>query len=227
MKKEIEITQEELKQMQSKKEMKQKMAARAKAFISEHSEQIQEAQTQMGELKQKYTAVPNSNDLSTAQKRNSLRGESFWKRLVIGGNLNITETNPISVDFSPVLGWKFNKLSEIGITGVYRAQFGADNGGISTFENNEVYGYSIFVNYVIFKNFFGYIEGGNISQISGTEERSTRKWHQSLLMGIGRKFKVAKYLEMQAILSYNFLHDNRQGVYDSPIVFKTGFRVLK
>ena len=104
-KKELEMTREQLQQMKSKKEMKQKMASRAKGFIAEHSEQFQEVQSQMTKVKQKYASVPNSNDLSTAQKRNSLKGEPFWKRLVLGGNFNLTETNPVTIDFSPVIGW--------------------------------------------------------------------------------------------------------------------------
>lgn len=227
MKEEIEVTREQLQQMQAKKEMKQKMATRAKDFISEHSEELQEVQSQMTELKQKYAAVPNSNDLSTAQKRSSLQGESFWKRLVIGGNFNLTETNPVSIDFSPVLGWKFNKLFELGVTGTYRARFGADKSGINTFESEDVYGYSAYANHMAFKNFFGYIEFENISQVTGTDEDKSRDWHQNLLVGIGQKFMVAKFLEMQAIISYNFLHDNRDGVYNSPVVFKTGLRVVR
>ena len=203
------------------------MASRAKGFIAEHSEQIQEVQSQMTKLKQKYASVPNSNDLRTAQKRNSLKFEPFWKRLVLGGNFNLTETNPVTIDFSPVIGWKFDKRFEVGITGAYRAKFGADKQGINTFEDDAVYGYSVYTNYIVFKNFFGYLEGENISQVTGTAENNQREWHQTLLAGISRKFKIARFLEMQAIISYNFLHDNTDGVYNNPVVFKTGFRVIK
>jgi len=227
LKEKIEKSQQELKQQAARKELKKKMASQAKQYISEHAEQIQQVQSKMGELKQKYSYVPNSNDLSTAKKRTSLKGESIWKRLVLGGNFSISNTNPLAIDMSPVLGWKFNKLFEIGISGAYRAKFGADKTGVNTFENENVYGYSLFANHMVFKNFFGYLEGERISKVSGTEEVNSRKWHQTLLLGIGRKFKIAKFLEMQAIVSYNFLHDNNDGVYNSPVVFKTGFRVVK
>lgn len=226
-KEQVEKTAAELREMKARKQMKQKMAGHAKEFIQENAEQIQQVQSKMGELKQKYSSVVNSNDLSTATKRSSLKGEPFWKRLVIGGNLNLSETNPLSIDFAPVLGWKFNKLFEAGVTGAYRAKFGADKSGVNTFENEEVYGYSIFANHMVFKNFFGYLEGENMSTVTGTTEDSQRAWQQSLLLGLGRKFKIAKFLEMQAIVSYNFLHDNSDGVYNSPVVFKTGLRVVK
>ncbi|MEQ9168893.1 MAG: hypothetical protein RLO12_21725 [Fulvivirga sp.] len=223
----LDLSPEQLKQMDAKKDMKQKMASQAKQFISQHTEQIQQVQEQMSELKTVYSEVPNSDDLSTAKKRGSLKGESFWKRLVIGGNLNLTETNPVTVDFSPVLGWKFNKAFEIGITGAYRAKFSADQNGINSYDTEDVYGYSVFAQHMAFKNFFGYLEGENISKVVGTEEDHKRQWNKSLLVGIGRKFKIAPFLEMQAIITYNFLHDNTAGVYNSPVGFKTGFRVVK
>ena len=222
-----DLSPDQLKQMNAKNVMKQKMTSHARQFITQNAEKIQQVQEQMSELKQVYSEVPNSDDLSTAKKRSSLKGESFWKRLVIGGNFNLTETNPVTIDFSPVLGWRFNKAFEIGATGAYRAKFGADQNGINSYENEAVYGYSVFAQHMAFKNFFGYLEGENMSKVIGTEEQHQREWNPALMVGIGRKFKVAPFLEMQAIVTYNFLHDNTAGVYNSPIGFKTGFRVVK
>ena len=221
------LSPEQLKQMKAKKEMKQKMADHAKGFISEHSDQIQEVQEQMSELKQKYSDVPDSKDLSMATKRSSLKGESFWKRLVVGGNFNVSTTDPVTLDLSPVVGWRFNKLFQAGITGVYRTQFGSSSTGNNPIEDNAVYGYSVFANHAVFRNYFGYLEGENMSRVASTAEDYKREWQQTLLLGIGRKFKIAPFLEMQAIVAYNFLHKNMDGVYNNQVVFKTGFRILK
>lgn len=221
------LSPEQLQQMKAKKEMKQKMAGHAKSFITEHSDQIQEVQEQMSELKQKYSEVPDSKDLSTATKRSSLKGESFWKRLVLGGNFNVSATDPVTLDLSPVVGWRFNKLFQAGVTGVYRTQFGSASTSNNPVEDNAVYGYSVFANHAVFRNFFGYLEGENMSRMTGTAEDSKREWQQTLLLGIGRKFKIAPFLEMQAIIAFNFLHENKDGVYNNPVVFKTGFRILK
>ncbi|MEM9856296.1 MAG: hypothetical protein AAF843_03005, partial [Bacteroidota bacterium] len=87
------------------------------------------------------------------------------------------------------------------------------------------YGYSAFISHMVFKNFFGYAEGENISRLKTVQDQSQREWDQTLLAGIGRRFSIAKWLEMQAIVTYNFLHENRDGVYNNPIVFKTGIRI--
>ncbi len=222
----IEQTQQQLKQGLAKQKIKEKMAASARKFIQENASQISEVQSKMGELKKKYSYVPNSNDLSTAKKRSSLKGESLWKRLVIGGNFSVSKTNPLRIDLSPVIGYKINKLFEVGVTGAYRTQFKADKSGV-TQNGEEVYGFSLFADHMVFKNFFGHLEGESLRTNTGTPENQMREWKQTLLVGIGRKFNVAKWLEMQALVLYNPLHDNTDGIYNSPVVFKTGIRVRK
>lgn len=225
-KNQLEQTRQEIQQNLAKQQMKEKMASQAKEYISKNADKLQQVQSKMGELKKKYSYVPNSNDLSTAKKRTSLEDEPLGKRLVFGGNFNLTETSPVSIDLSPLIGYRINKLFEVGITGLYRAQFNADKNGVNA-EGENVYGYSAFVNHMVFKNFFGYMEGENISRVKIIQDQTKREWDQTLLIGIGRRFNIAKWLEMQAIITYNFLHDNRDGVYNSPIVFKTGVRVKR
>ncbi|WP_221412629.1 hypothetical protein, partial [Fulvivirga lutimaris] len=169
----------------------------------------------------------DSDDLSTAKKRSSLKGESFWKRLVLGGNLSLTGTDPLTLDLSPVIGYKWNKAFEAGIQTTFQAQFGSASPTSQTVNSETVFGYGIFANHMIFKNFFGYLEGGRISKMVSENDTSQRVWEETLLLGIGRKFKVASFLEVQAIITYNFLHNNANGIYQSPVSFKTGFRVVK
>ncbi len=225
-KSQLEQTREQLQQDLAKQELKEKMAAQAKEYISQNADKLQQVQSKMGELKKKYSYVPNSNDLSTARKRSSLEGEPLGKRLTYGGNFNVSETNPVSIDLSPVVGYRINKLFEVGVTGMYRAQFEGDKNGVNARGEN-VYGYSVFANHLVFRNFFGYIEGENISRVKVEQDQERRERDQTLLLGIGRKFNISKWLEMQAIISYNFLHNNQDNVYDGPIVFKTGVRIKK
>ncbi len=220
----INTAQEELKQYATSKELKQKMTSQARQYISENADKIQEVHSRIGALKQKYSYLPNSNDLSTAKKRNSLKGELFWERLVLGGNFGIHKTNPLRIDLSPVVGWRFNKLFEVGMTGAYRVKL-PNKTSTNIFENEPVYGFSVFANHMIFKNFFGYLEGERMSNVLGRAEVHNRHWHQTLLVGFGRKFKLAKFLEMQSIVTYNFLHDSGNELYNNPVVFKTGFRL--
>ncbi|MBL6449083.1 hypothetical protein JMN32_22415 [Fulvivirga sp. 29W222] len=223
----LESTQEELRQAAAKQELKQKMASQAREYITQNADKIQQVQSQMGEMKKKYSYMPNSNDLSSAVKRTSLKDESFWERLVIGGNFNISKTNPLNIDLSPTLGYRVNKLFEVGVTGCYRSQFKADKHRVTSQSNEEVYGYSAYANHMVFKNFFAYLEAERMRTTTMSTEIPKREWKQTLLIGVGRRFNVAKWLEMQALVLFNVLHDNEDGLYNSPVVFKTGFRLRK
>ena len=218
----IEKTQEELKQKAAEQKMKQQLTAKAKDFITENAQQISEVQSQMTDLKRKYASVPNSNDLSTATKRNSLKGEPLWERFFLGGNFNIIKTEPFTMDISPLLGYRINKAFEAGFTAIYRNQFGANTTSIQEYS---VYGYGIFANHSFYKNYFAYLEGEKISSIPPLDVTKTRSWKETLLLGIGRKFKITKWLEMQAIIAVNLLHKNSDQLYSSPVVFKTGIRI--
>lgn len=128
--------------------MKQKVVMHSKDFISEHSNVIEDVQAQMSDLKKVYSEVPNSNDLTTVKKRSSLEGQPLKKRLTVGGNFNINVNNPLTIDFSTMLGYKFNKLLELGITGTHRASLGSEN--INSFEDEQVYGYTAYADHKVF-----------------------------------------------------------------------------
>lgn len=210
---------------QAKQQMKSKMTNHAKEFISKHAEKIQQIQGKMDHLKRKYSSVPNSNDLSTAKKRTSLKDKSLRKRLTFGGNFNISRTNPVQLDLSPTIGYRINTLFELGATAMYRSQLEADKTGVRA-NNERTYGYSAYARHIVFKNFFGYLEGENINRTQTIQDQSQRTWTQNLLLGIGREFKLTSWLEFQTIVTYNFLHDNTDGVYGSAVVFKTGVRIV-
>ncbi|MBL3657435.1 hypothetical protein [Fulvivirga sediminis] len=225
-KEQLEKTQEQMRQKEAKQAMKAKMTSQAREFITQHSDKIQEVQSKMNGLKKKYSYVPNSKDLSTAQKRNSLKDKTFWERLSLGGNFNVSKTNPVTVDLSPVVAYKLNKASEIGITGAYRTQFGADKSGLKQLDD-ETYGFSVFGNHTVFNNLMVQLEGECLRTTTGSIEQNERSWKQTLLIGIGRKFKITKWLEMQTLVMFNVLHNPPKSPYPSPVVFKTGFRVSK
>ncbi|MEQ8362974.1 MAG: hypothetical protein RH948_08905 [Cyclobacteriaceae bacterium] len=222
----IAQTQEQLKLLNNKKALKQNMASHSQSYIEDNIDKIQAVQSSISKLKRKYSLLPNSNDLSSAKKRSSLKGEPVLKRLTTGGNINVVGTNPITADLSMVLGWKFNMLSEAGLTGTYRTSFGLNQSN-STPRNKSVYGISTYSSYTIFKNFFGYIEGEYMSITNEHDGVFKRSWNPNLLIGLGRKFNIAQLLKLQTIITYNALHKNNSGIYGSPVVFKTGIRLIQ
>ncbi len=171
------------------------------------------AMNQVNRLKNKYGKVLNSNDLSTAVKRNSLKGEPFGQRLVLGGNFNLLDTDPFSVDLSGSLGYKFTKRLLLGVQGSHRVGQ-ADSASVS--------GGRTFVNYDLAKNFYVAGEFELMRQTLSTESATREEWHPGFFLGVGRKFSLLPKVNAQVALMYNFLHENRGGIYNRPLVVRFG-----
>lgn len=106
-----------------KAEAKQKALEEATEKMAENLDKFKPVQQTMGLMKNKYSSLLNSNDLSTGVKARSLEGRPLRERWVIGGSFNIPSTSPLMVDLSPQFGYKIDKLFQVGIGGMYRATF--------------------------------------------------------------------------------------------------------
>lgn len=88
-----------------KAQNREKLMQRARQLGTNHfagkAKKLEKAQNKLTNLKKKYSYVPNSNDLSTAKKANSLEDVAFRKRLIIGGTLQIHAGDPVNIDFNP------------------------------------------------------------------------------------------------------------------------------
>jgi hypothetical protein len=182
---------------------------------------VQSLQKQMSRLMRKYSIVPNSNDLSTAVKRTSLADRSLKERLYIAGNFQTPSFNPLSVDFSPVIGYRFNSKFISGIGGTYRQSFGDSIPQITS----AVVGYKIFSSYDLVNQFFAYAEiARNSPMAQNAEQTQERIWHTAALLGIGRKFLIHPKVETTIVVSYNFLYERGNPIFSSPWAVRVGFQ---
>ncbi|MCK5851350.1 MAG: hypothetical protein KAH23_10580, partial [Kiritimatiellae bacterium] len=119
---------------------------KATDYFANHQDKLSKAQGMMSKLKKKYSCVPDSRDLSTATKASSLKGEPLKRRLVFGLGFQVQRTNPISLDLSPNLLYRFNKMFSAGISGTYRASLGIENNSsVAMNTATDVYGASAIV----------------------------------------------------------------------------------
>ena len=194
-----------------KAEAKEVAIKKATDYFAEHQDKLSQAQGMMSKLKKKYSYVPDSRDLSTAVKATSLKDEPLKKRLVFGLGFQIQRTNPISLDLSPNLLYRFNKLFSAGISGTYRASLGIENNSTVAMNTaTDVYGASAIVQHKIWKGFFGHSEFQYLStpiiDPNNTTDLPARSWHEGLLLGIGKQMNFSKALKGQIIFTYDFLH---------------------
>lgn len=191
-------------------------------YLTGNPQIIQGVQRKMSLLMKKYSFLPNSNDLSSAVKNNSLKGRNFGERLVIGGNFQILNLKPFTIDLSPSLGYKLNRDFVLGIGGNYRQTFSADT--IPRLAP-QVFGYKAFASHNVWRNFFAYGKfDRNSPGVKTHEGKASRVWKNAAFAGIGRKIAVHKKVEMTVLVVYNFLHRQHDPVYPRPLVIKVGFQ---
>lgn len=218
--------QEQVKQLGDsaylKAQAKKKAEEMAMTYLSEHPGLMAPVQQKMNLLMKKYSVVPNSTDLRSAVKRNSLQGRTIKERIVLGGDFQVIGLKPFTLDLSPLIGYRFNRKFNTGIGGNYRKGFGDSIPAIAP----NVIGYKAFVSYDILTDFFAYGEfTRNSPGTQRSETFSTRTWKNATFAGIGRKFRLRQKLEMTTSFLYNFLYDNHDPIYPKRWNFRIGFRI--
>jgi len=215
-------------QYRDKEQLKQLARNRAKnvatQHFAKHADKLKAAQDKMGSLKKKYASVPNSNDLSTATKINSLEHEPFKERFFLGGTIQLLVGNPTSLDLSPLAGYRLTKKWSIGTGATYRLSFGDGNNQYTNAIDEDVYGYRAFTEYIFYKGFFAHseFESMNKKVEDLTSDQTQRTWSNALMAGIGKEYRFAKKVKGNVMVLYNFLHSSNSP-YDKPLVFRFGF----
>jgi len=221
--------QQKMAKMRSKEYMRKLAIQKAKMnsvkHFAKHTKKIEAAQQKLGKLKKKYSSVLNSNDLSTATKKNSLTGTPLKERFILGGNLEVNTGDPTSLDFSPTLAYRINKVWTAGLGGSYRANFGEEIEFWDAFDQ-DVYGYRVFSEYVVFKNFFthGEFESMNVSIKNPAGEIMGRQWVSGALAGMGKNYNFINKVKGNVMVLYDFLHGD-SSPHKRPWVIRFGFHI--
>lgn len=201
---------------------KKKAEELAMQYIADNPGVMKDVQEKVNLLMKKYSSVINSNDLSTAVKRTSLEGRTFKERLVIAANFQLLTIDPVAIDFSPQIGYRFNSQFTLGFGGTYRQTFNDSIPALSP----DVFGYKGFLSYEVAKSFFAYGEyAQNSPGVQMQEGISKRLWTPAAFLGVGRKFAVHKKVDMTVVAMYNFLHKTGDPIYPRPFVVRFGFQL--
>ena len=192
--------------------------------FADKAPQLQKGLDKLKTLKAKYSKVLNSQDMSTAIKKNSLKESSTKERLVIGGSLQLEAGNPTLIDFNPILGYRLNKRWTAAIGGTYRAKFGSRSG-----EEPNVMGYRTFLQYEVIQSFVAHAEYESLHQSIlqdsiATTENNSPQWTHSAFVGLGKTFKITKTLKSQVLFLYNLNHRD-DGPHRRPWVIR--FAIFK
>jgi hypothetical protein len=200
---------------------KPKLKTIPKEKIDQYKGKLRKAQGDLTKLKKKYSEVSSANDLSTAVKKNSLKGKTIKERLVIGGNFQAWSFEPVTLDISPVLGYRVNKLFQAGVGVSSRYIFTYDQNLLVT---TQAEGYKAFLSHDIFRDFFGYSEFERQKlkkQVVQMEEKEY-PWKNAWHVGVGRSIQLGSNISVQAMMLYNILFDRADQNYNRRWNMKVG-----
>ena len=217
--------QDQLKSYQDPDKLKSRTKELVNKHFSQHQDKLQAAQQKLATFKKKYSSIQTTKDMSTAVKRNSLEGRPLSERLILGGTFQINK-DPISLDISPLLGYRLNKNYTMGMGATYRAVL-----DFKEFETtDQVYGYRGFFQREAVKGFF--VHGEYERMNTAVESSSTataptdeiyRRWKSGALVGVGKEYSFVKGIKGQVLVLYNLLHESNISPYKRPLVIRFGF----
>jgi hypothetical protein len=192
-----------------------------------HEELLTNAQQQLSKLKTGGINFGNAENMEIINP-NSLEGKGLGKRLVAGGNLQISRQEEYTgIDFSPVLGYKWNKRYMWGIGGTYRAKVNEDER--SVIKDEQVYGGRFYMEYSLLTRFFlhGEYELMSHAIVDPQTDLVSRVNAPGAMLGAGINYNFMKNIKGSVMFLYNFLHDPLNSPYDKPFMFRFGFNLDK
>lgn len=188
-------------------------------------QELGKLQMKLSKLKGKYVSMPDLSNPDSGIKRNSLKGKPLKDRLYLGGNVVVQSTDPFVLDSDIQLGYKFNKDLVAG-TGIRWRETFRKTDSLSLL-SKDAHGYSLFIRQDLVKGIFVYAEYGAIRNMAlfGDHQVKTA-WGYEYLAGIGRKFSIAKFLELNILFLYDFNHRNNT-THLRPFVMRVGYGINK
>ena len=211
--------------------IQQQISAGGSNAQSQFQQNIQQAQAQLQQLKNKVIQVGgvNSDDIiPQAFKPNNQKTKSFLKRLEYGTNIQTQRARyyfPITSDLGLSIGYKLNDKSIIGIGASYKLGWGKGWNNIKL--TQEGAGLRSYVDWKLKGSFW--ISGGyelnyrtafnNITQLQNFDV-----WQRSGLIGLSKviavKTKFFKKTKLQLLWDFLSYH---QVPRTQPIVFRIGY----
>jgi hypothetical protein len=162
-------------------------------------------------------------------EKNVFKQQPFHKRFIWGGNLDVVIGLKNTIDFGPFVGYKINKVWSIFIGGKYRTEINFKKGFYFRRGEDEMLGYQLFTQYVLYKSIFAYagyennFAAARVDKNTPSDKKPGKVWVPSAMLGIGKKFSVSAKIGAQCILMYDFLYDRNTALYPRPWQVRVGF----
>jgi hypothetical protein len=213
--------------------IQQQIAAGGPGAQQQFQQNLQQAQSQLNQLKSKMTQFGNGNsdaEIPEGFKPNNEKTKSFLQRLELGTNIQSQKANgyfPVTSDIGLSVGYKLNDKSIIGIGASYKLGLGRDIRHINL--THQGAGLRSFVDWKIKGSWWvsgGYEMNYRSRFNSIAQLQNLNQWQQSGLVGVSKvvslKTKFFKKTKLQLLwdmLSY------QQVPRTQPVMFRIGYNL--
>jgi hypothetical protein len=223
---EMQADVEELAKLQEeaylKEQLKEKAVELASTEFAEHAAKLQEAQNSLNKYKSKYSALQSLRD-AAKQKRSSLKGKGWRERIAPGFSFEFIPGDLLHLDIAPSLGYRFSKRLALHSGYLYRFTFDKPNTAFQW--KGPTYGPKVFTTYMVKKGFYGILSYEALRtnvprQLVFPETR--RDWVYNGFAGVGKAYRVSKYLHGNMLFLYNVLYSAKTP-YAKPYNIRMGF----
>jgi len=212
--------------------IQQQIAAGGPNAQAQFSQNMQQAQARLNQLKDKLSKLGSSGsgemDMPEGFKPNGQKTKSFLQRIELGANIQSQKSNgyfPVTSDIGLSAGYKLNDRSMIGVGASYKMGWGENIRNIRI--THQGIGLRSFIEWKL-KGSFWLAGGYEMNYRSGfsrfAELRDRSGWQESGLIGLSKvvdvRSKVLKKTKLQLMwdmLSY------RQVPRASAVVFRIGY----
>ena len=215
---------ENLGQFQTNDFVKEKLEAKAEEFsrLGETTlqEKFDEAQARMAEAKKKF---PSLESVEEAPKRyNPYKGQPFFKRLVIGGNLQVNQQQPASLDAALNLTYPLGLRSAVGLSGAGRIFVEKPK---ATQTKEHATSIRSFLRHTFWRTFYvqGNYEFTRLRIEDVNETNLGQEWVQTALLGLGKRFNLSPKIKMNFTVFYDLFYDLERSPNNQRWVTRIGF----
>jgi hypothetical protein len=199
---------------------------------AQFSQNMQQAQSQLNELKNKLSKFGNGSgdelDMPDGFKPNGQKTKSFFQRIELGANIQSQKSNgyfPVTSDIALTAGYKLNDNSMIGVGASYKMGWGQNIQNIKI--TSQGLSLRTFIELKL-KGSFWLAGGYEMNYRSGfqriAELRDRSGWQESGLIGLSKvvdlRSKILKKTKVQ--LLWDFL-SYRQVPKPAAILFRIGY----
>lgn len=148
----------------------------------------------------------------------------FKSHLFFGGGFGLQFGSVTLIELSPLVGYKVTPKLGIGLSPTYKYYSYRNSYYSSSRLENNVYGGSIFVRYMIFENIFAHAEYESLFyNIKVTGYPTDMRQYNSVLVGGGYRQQISANAAMNLMVLWN-LNDTPDSPYTNPVI-RVGFTV--